>query len=36
LPNVAAAISRLKANGKKFTMASKYTSAEHKPIASGL
>jgi hypothetical protein len=35
-PNVAAAISRLKANGRKFTMAKRYTSADIRPIASGL
>jgi hypothetical protein len=35
-PNVASAMSRLKANGKKFTIASRYTNAEIRPIASGL
>jgi len=35
-PEVTATISRLKANGKKLTIASKYTSAHTSPIASGL
>ena len=35
-PKVAAAMSCLKAKGRKFTIASKYTSAEIRPMASGL